>query len=490
MSPASPASARRAAAVTRTRPSTWRDRFETELKTIAPDAIVFGADAPRLSNTSNFALPGVSAETAVMALDLDGVMVSSGSACSSGKVKPSHVLRAMGVSETLAQSALRVSFGWNSTEADVDASVTSISHLLSRARARAAEPPDVRRARYQETGRRDRREVQIRLRHRHRDGARAQGPLRRHGALSSRPRRASRTGCWNGASAPSALAGDARAQLGARALSEDRLPERLLLRRAQEHAAEAEPGRSRSQAAGDLQEARHPAARADGAGRRRGRRGVRLRLGRDHLQGQAQRSRRDLLPDLRSDPRPSRAGEEISGHRRAGDRQFLRDAEFGGVLRRHLRLCAQGRALPDGAVDLFPHQCQRDRPVRAHADHRRRRLLRLLSRRLHRAQARREPAARRRGRTGRAGRRRDQILDGAELVSRRRERRSAASTISSPSAAIAAATAPRSPGPRSKPARPSPGNIPAASCAATTRSASSIPSPSPTISSRPTPAPR
>jgi cysteine desulfurase len=108
------------------------------LKKIAPDAVIFGAGSPRLPNTSNFALPGTTAETAVMALDLDGVMVSSGSACSSGKVRPSHVLRAMGVSETLAGCALRVSFGWNSVEADVDAALASISHLASRVKARAA----------------------------------------------------------------------------------------------------------------------------------------------------------------------------------------------------------------------------------------------------------------------------------------------------------------------------------------------------------------
>ena len=118
--------------------STLRDRFEAELTRIAPDAMIFGAGASRLSNTSNFALPGVAAETAVMALDLEGVMISSGSACSSGKVRPSHVLRAMGVSETLAASALRISFGWNSTDADVDAAITAISHLLSRVKARAA----------------------------------------------------------------------------------------------------------------------------------------------------------------------------------------------------------------------------------------------------------------------------------------------------------------------------------------------------------------
>ena len=115
-----------------------RDSFESELKSIAPDTVIFGTNALRLTNTSNFALPGISAETAVMALDLDGVMVSSGSACSSGKVRPSHVLRAMGVSEELAANALRVSFGWNSTDADVDAALTSISKLLSRVKARAA----------------------------------------------------------------------------------------------------------------------------------------------------------------------------------------------------------------------------------------------------------------------------------------------------------------------------------------------------------------
>ena len=144
----------------------------------------------------------------------------------------------------------------------------------------------------------------------------------------------------------------------------------------------------------------------------------------------------------------SRAREEISGLRGAGHRQFLRDAQFRGVFGRLIRLCAAGRPLPDGAVDLFPHQCREDRPVRAHADHRRQGLLRQLSRRLHRADARREPAPRRRGRTGRARRRRDQIFDRAELVSGRQARARAASTISSPSVAIAAARAPRFPGPR------------------------------------------
>ena len=115
-----------------------RDRFERALKEIVPDAIIFGSDAPRLVNTSNFALPNILAETAVMALDLDSVMISSGAACSSGKVRPSHVLAAMGVSEDVASCALRVSFGWNSTEQDADAAIASLSKLLARARSRAA----------------------------------------------------------------------------------------------------------------------------------------------------------------------------------------------------------------------------------------------------------------------------------------------------------------------------------------------------------------
>ena len=115
-----------------------------------------------------------------------------------------------------------------------------------------------------------------------------------------------------------------------------------------------------------------------------------------------------------------RTGEALSRLGRAADRQFFRHAQLGGVFRRLVRLCAAGRALPDGAFDLFPHQREEHRPVRAHADHRRQGRLCQLSRRLHGAQARREPVARRGGRTDRARGRRDQIFDRAELVSRRR----------------------------------------------------------------------
>lgn len=115
-----------------------RDRFEVGLKTMAAEALIFGEKTSRLPNTSNFALPGVSAENALMALDLDGVMISSGAACSSGKVRPSHVLAAMGVDDATARSALRVSLGWNSTQADIDAALASLTKIVARTTARAA----------------------------------------------------------------------------------------------------------------------------------------------------------------------------------------------------------------------------------------------------------------------------------------------------------------------------------------------------------------
>lgn len=98
------------------------------------DAVVFGGE--RLGNVVNFAVPGVKNATAMMGLDLMGLSVSSGSACSSGKVGPSHVLAAMGVAPELAECALRVSLGWNSTSDDVDAFVAGYRTILERQRAR------------------------------------------------------------------------------------------------------------------------------------------------------------------------------------------------------------------------------------------------------------------------------------------------------------------------------------------------------------------
>ncbi len=115
-----------------------RDIFERELLSVVPHAAIFGVHAERLPNTSNFAVPGLSAETGLIALDLDGIEVSSGSACSSGKVKPSHVLSAMGVDQELSRGALRVSFGWNSTEEDIVAIIQSLRALLHRRASIAA----------------------------------------------------------------------------------------------------------------------------------------------------------------------------------------------------------------------------------------------------------------------------------------------------------------------------------------------------------------
>ncbi|WP_201863764.1 cysteine desulfurase family protein [Microvirga soli] len=96
-----------------------RDDAETHVRRIAPDAVVVGAQAERLPNTFAFAIPGLKAETALIAFDLAGVALSSGSACSSGKVKRSHVLDAMGVEPALAEGVLRVSLGWSTTKEDV-----------------------------------------------------------------------------------------------------------------------------------------------------------------------------------------------------------------------------------------------------------------------------------------------------------------------------------------------------------------------------------
>jgi cysteine desulfurase len=97
-----------------------RDRLESRLKSATSDVVVFGESAPRLPNTTLFAVPGIKAETAIIAFDLNGIAVSSGSACSSGKVTASHVLAAMGVSPELARGAVRVSIGPTTAEAAID----------------------------------------------------------------------------------------------------------------------------------------------------------------------------------------------------------------------------------------------------------------------------------------------------------------------------------------------------------------------------------
>jgi cysteine desulfurase len=109
-----------------------RDTLERDLRRVALQAVIFAHGLERLPNTTAFAVPGLKAETALIALDLDGIAVSSGSACSSGKVRRSHVLEAMGVAPGLADGAIRVSLGWNSTPADVAAFVSGFEKLTER----------------------------------------------------------------------------------------------------------------------------------------------------------------------------------------------------------------------------------------------------------------------------------------------------------------------------------------------------------------------
>jgi cysteine desulfurase len=114
--------------------SALQAKLETAL-TARNDVVIFGKDAMRLPNTTMFAVPGTSAETSVIALDLAGVAISAGSACSSGKVHISHVLRAMAVPSEIAQGAVRLSLGYGTGETDIDRYLeawTKLPGVLSR----------------------------------------------------------------------------------------------------------------------------------------------------------------------------------------------------------------------------------------------------------------------------------------------------------------------------------------------------------------------
>jgi cysteine desulfurase len=119
-----------------------RNGFERALSAACPEAVFFGASAPRLANTSLFAIPGDRAETALIAYDLAGFAVSSGSACSSGKVKRSHVLDAMGVPPGLAEAAIRLSLGPSTLADEINRFAALVidraAHLNRRKMERAA----------------------------------------------------------------------------------------------------------------------------------------------------------------------------------------------------------------------------------------------------------------------------------------------------------------------------------------------------------------
>ena len=113
------------------RMTTLRDAFEAGLTAETPQAVIFGQGAPRLPNTTLFAVSAMKAETAIIAFDLNGIAVSSGAACSSGKVQASHVLAAMGVEAGLARGAVRVSLGWSTSERDVESLLNAWKNVVS-----------------------------------------------------------------------------------------------------------------------------------------------------------------------------------------------------------------------------------------------------------------------------------------------------------------------------------------------------------------------
>lgn len=115
-------------ASTAERMASLRDRFEAAVGE-TPGVTIFSRAVPRLPNTTLAGVAGLRAETAVIALDLDGVAVSSGSACSSGKVTASHVLAAMGVPPELARGALRFSLGWATADSEIDRAIAAWGRL-------------------------------------------------------------------------------------------------------------------------------------------------------------------------------------------------------------------------------------------------------------------------------------------------------------------------------------------------------------------------
>ena len=112
-----------------------RDQLEAAVLATADGAVLNGMDTPRLSNTASIAMKGVDAATQVMAMDLAGIAVSAGAACSSGKVGTSHVLAAMGLQDDVAGSTIRVSLGLSNTEADIEAFVAAWTAIYKKTHA-------------------------------------------------------------------------------------------------------------------------------------------------------------------------------------------------------------------------------------------------------------------------------------------------------------------------------------------------------------------
>ena len=116
----------------------WREWLEQEILSVAPDAMVFGAGAARLPNTVQLSMPGVKSETQLMNFDLAGFAVSAGSACSSGRVAASSVLLAMGLAPEVAETAIRISWGWGTTRAELENFATAWKQIYGRLSKKAA----------------------------------------------------------------------------------------------------------------------------------------------------------------------------------------------------------------------------------------------------------------------------------------------------------------------------------------------------------------
>ncbi|MGB1076766.1 MAG: cysteine desulfurase family protein [Bdellovibrionales bacterium] len=115
----------------------FQSTLEKALKASNTDIVINGENAPRVANTTSLCLKGFDASTLLMSLDIEGIAVSTGSACSSGSVEPSHVLKAMGHSDSNAKSGLRISTGWATTQDDIDAFLKAWNKILERLKRNA-----------------------------------------------------------------------------------------------------------------------------------------------------------------------------------------------------------------------------------------------------------------------------------------------------------------------------------------------------------------
>jgi cysteine desulfurase len=120
------------------RTAALRDALEQRVRALVPDVVVHAAGVPRAPHIANLSIPGTDSEALLMHLDLAGFACSSGSACSTGSIEPSHVLTAMGVPWELGVAALRVSFGKETAAADVEAFLGALPRIVEKVRALSA----------------------------------------------------------------------------------------------------------------------------------------------------------------------------------------------------------------------------------------------------------------------------------------------------------------------------------------------------------------